>query len=164
MANLLQQFLRREAHPAIQFIKYGMAGGLATAVDLTLTFLLSWKFLPALTSDDRLVTLTGIAITPVAESMRPLNYFIDCGIAFMVANLVAYVANVLWVFEPGRHSRRKEISLFYAVSGFSFLVGTGLAAALIHYFGLATSYAKIINVFASVMINYAGRKFFIFKG
>lgn len=164
MANVLQQFLRRDAHPAVQFIKYGMAGGLATAVDLALTFFLSWKFLPALTSSDKLVTLTGIAITPVAESSRWVNYFIDCGLAFLVANFVAYVANVLWVFEPGRHSRRKEIALFYLVSGLSFVIGTGLAAALIRFGGLETSYAKIVNMFASVMINYAGRKFFIFKG
>ena len=164
MANLVQQFLRRDAHPAVQFIKYGLAGGLATAVDLALTFLLSWKFLPALTSHDKLVTVTGIAILPVAESSRWINYFIDCGLAFLVANFVAYVANVLFVFEPGRHSRAKEITLFYAVSGISFALGTGLAAALIHFAGLETSYAKIVNMFASVMINYAGRKYFIFKG
>jgi putative flippase GtrA len=164
MRNLLQQFLRREAHPLVQFIKYGMAGGLATAVDVSLTFLLSWKFLPALTSNDKLVLLTGIAITPVAEAARPVNYFINCGLAFLVANFVAYVANVLWVFEPGRHSRRKEITLFYVVSGISFLVGTGLAAGLIKFMGLQTSYAKLVNMFVSVMINYAGRKYFIFKG
>lgn len=164
MANVLQSFLRRDAHPAVQFIKYGLAGGLATAVDLTLTFILSWKFLPALTSNDRLVELTGIAITPVAESSRWFNYFIDCGLAFLVANFVAYVANVLWVFQPGRHSRRKEIALFYLVSGVSFLVGTSLAAALIRYAGLMSSYAKIVNMFASLAINYAGRKYFIFKG
>lgn len=164
MRDLLKSFLRRDAHPVIQFIKYGMAGGLATAVDILLTFLLSWKFLPALASNDPLVELTGIIITPVAESMRDNNYFINCALSFMVANLVAYVSNVLWVFEPGKHSRKKEIALFYAVSGLSFLVGTVMATGLIKYWGVQTSYAKIVNIFASVMINYVGRKCFIFKG
>ena len=164
MGNLLQQFLRREANPLVQFIKYSLAGGLATAVDITATFLLSWKVIPALTSNDKLVTLLGIAIIPVEESLRARNYFINCTLAFMVSNLVAYIANVLWVFKPGRHSRRKEIALFYVVSGLSFLVGTGMAWGLIKFLGMTTSYAKIANIFASVMINYAGRKFFIFKG
>ena len=30
MKHILKQFFQREAHPIIQFIKYGIAGGLAT--------------------------------------------------------------------------------------------------------------------------------------
>ena len=164
MRDLLKSFLRTDAHPVVQFIKYGMAGGLATVVDLLITFILCWKFLPALTSDDRLVQVLGIAITPIDEAFRSRNYFINCFLSFMVANFVAYVVNVLWVFESGRHSRKKELALFYAVSGLSFLVGTMLATGLIEFVGMQTSYAKIVNMFASVMINYAGRKKFIFKG
>jgi putative flippase GtrA len=164
MRSLLKKFLSHYAHPVLQFIKYGMAGGLAAVVDLVVTFFFSWKIFPALTSDDKLVTLFHLAITPVDESLRPLHYFISCFIALMFSNLTAFVSNVLWVFKPGRHSRRKELILFYIVSGISFIVGTGMATALIQFFGLMTSYAKIANIFASVMINYAGRKFWIFKG
>jgi len=164
MRDHLKKFLSHDAHPALQFIKYGMAGGLATAVDLLLTFFFSWKVFPALTADDKLVTLLNLTITPVDESLRAQRYFLNCFISFMFANLVAYVANVLWVFKPGRHSRRKELILFYVVSGLSFVIGTSLATALIQFFGLMTSYAKVVNIFASVMINYAGRKFWIFKG
>lgn len=163
MANIVQQFLRREASPVIQFIKYGLAGGVATAVDLSITFILSWKFIPALTSNDKLVELFNLSIIPVDEAVRPQHYFINCAVAFMVANFVAYVVNVLWVFESGRHSRAKEIGLFYAVSAVSFLVGTGFATALIRFMGFTTSVAKIANLFASVMINYVCRKFIIFK-
>ena len=164
MRNLLQQFLRREAHPVIQFIKYGMAGGLATVVDLGITFFLSWKLIPALTSDDIVVTLLNLNIHPVDVSIRARNYFINCGVAFMFANFVAYVANVLWVFEPGRHSRTKEIGLFYIVSGISFVIGTGFATGLINFLGWTTTVAKVANMITSVMINYVCRKFFIFKG
>ncbi|MFH0908604.1 MAG: GtrA family protein [bacterium] len=164
MMDLLKKFLSHDAHPILQFIKYGMAGGLATFVDIVVTFFFSWKVFPALTSDDKLVTLFHLTITPVAESARAQHYFIACLIAFMFSNLTAYIANVLWVFKPGRHSRHKELILFYVVSSISFIIGTGMASALIQFFGLMTSYAKIANIFASVMINYAGRKFWIFKG
>ena len=164
MRDLLRSFLRRDAHPFVQFIKYGMAGGLATVVDVVVTFILCWKFLPALTSDDRLVQLLGITIVPIDEVFRGRNYFINCTLAFMVANFVAYVANVLWVFESGKHSRKKELALFYMVSGISFVVGTALATSLIRFWGMQTSFAKIVNIIASVSINYVGRKFYIFKG
>lgn len=161
---MLKRFLSHDAHPAVQFVKYGLAGGLATVVDVTLTFLLSWKVFPALTPDDRLVTLLGLSVESIEVALRSQHYFVNCAIAFLIANFVAYVANILWVFKPGRHSRRKELMLFYLVSGVSFLVGTLLAMGLIRYAGLMTSYAKIVNMVASVMINYAGRKYFIFKG
>jgi putative flippase GtrA len=164
MTNILQKFLRRDAHPFIQFIKYGMAGGLATVVDLTVTYLLSWKVIPALTSDDVFVKLFGLSIVPVEEALRARNYFINRGIAFLIGNMVAYITNVLWVFEPGRHSRMKEITLFYMVSGVSFLIGTSLGTALIQFLHWTTTMALIANVVASVLINYAGRKFYIFKG
>lgn len=164
MATILQQFLRREAHPLVQFIKYGLAGGLATAVDMVLFYILSLWVFPALTSDDKFVTLFQFSITPVDEDTRLRHFLINRVICFMVSNFTAYVANVLWVFESGRHSRTKELVLFYVVSGTSFIIGTGLAAALIRYFGFSTTVAYVANMFSSVMINYVCRKFIIFKG
>ena len=85
-------------------------------------------------------------------------------VTFLFSNATAYVVNVLWVFTPGRHSKGKEIALFYAVSGASFAIGTGLAWTLIRGIDMPTTYAYLVNVVASVLINYAGRKYFIFKG
>ena len=64
----------------------------------------------------------------------------------------------------GKHSRRKEVLLFFAVSGFSVLIGTGLQTFLIGKVGLDTSYAFFLNAGVCLMINYAARKFFIFHG
>ena len=36
----------------IQFIKYGIAGGLATVVHMFVFFLMAWKVCPALTAKD----------------------------------------------------------------------------------------------------------------
>lgn len=164
MATILQQFLRREAHPFIQFIKYGMAGGLATVVDMVLMYTLSLWVFHALTPDDQVVTLFGLNVNPIDEITRQRNFVINRALCFMVSNFTAYIANILWVFEPGRHSKAKEILLFYLVSGTSFLIGTGLGWALIRYFALSTTAAYVANMVSSVMINYVCRKYIIFKG
>ena len=41
MKRILAQINRRDAHPAIQFIKYALCGGVATAVDFLLFFFIS---------------------------------------------------------------------------------------------------------------------------
>jgi putative flippase GtrA len=82
----------------------------------------------------------------------------------VVSNLVCYLINIAWVFEPGRHHWLVEISLFYLVSGISFAIGTGLQTWLIAQFGLQTTLAFGANLVTALLINYAMRKFVIFKG
>ena len=89
---------------------------------------------------------------------------IDNGIAFIFSNLVAYVINIYWVFEPGRHAWYVQISLFYLVSGVSVVIGTALMGWLIRRFGMATTYAFLANLVSALLINYAMRKFVIFNG
>ena len=86
------------------------------------------------------------------------------GIAWIFSNLVAYLLNIFWVFESGRHSRLVEIGLFYLVSGVSMAVGTGLMGFLIRYYEMQTTYAFTANLVSALLINFAMRKFFIFKG
>jgi putative flippase GtrA len=81
----------------------------------------------------------------------------------MLSNLVCYFINIVWVFETGRHSRRKELFLFYAVSLISFVAGTGLGAGLIAFFNAGAGAAYVANMVAAVLINFAGRKYYIFK-
>jgi putative flippase GtrA len=161
--HILKQFLQREAHPIIQFIKYGICGGLATAVDVLLFYFLAWKVFPALGQNDPFARLTHLAVQVVDETVRSRHYLVNRGIAFLFSNFTVYIANRLWVFHPGRHSQWKELLLFYAVSIASFLLGTGLGWVLIAVFGLSTTLAYVANMAASVMINFAGRKHFVFK-
>ena len=84
--------------------------------------------------------------------------------AFIVANFVAYILNVWWVFEAGRHHIVIEILLFYLVSGFSMFVGTVLMGYLIRRHGVRTTYAFGTNILTALLINYAMRKFVIFQG
>lgn len=163
MRGILRRFADREAHPLVQFVKYGIAGVLATGVDVfvfSLVAILTW---PALSPGDPVARLLSLHIAPIAESARSVHYVWSKMVAFLFSNLTAYLINIRWVFTPGRHSKSKEVALFYAVSASSFALGTALGWALIKVTGLPTTYAYGANAAASLAINYAGRKFFIFK-
>lgn len=161
--NIIKKINSRDAHWTIQFVKYGIAGCTAAGFDIVIFSLLAWKLFPALKDDELVVKLFNLDIPDVAVHLRAWYYIIDKTIAFMISNFIAYVINIYWVFTPGRHSRRKEIILFYIVSIVSFVLGTSVGALLIRYFNFSGLMAYVSNTVAAVMINYAGRKFLIFQ-
>jgi putative flippase GtrA len=163
MASLFRQFLQREAHPGIQFIKYAVAGCIATAVDILTVFVLAWKLLPALMPGELLVRLFHIEVAALNDSVRARNYVLCKVLAFFVSNTTAYLIDRVWVFHPGRHSQRREFTLFFLVSFISMALGTALAWVLIHFFGMSTAAAYGANAVASLSVNFAGRKFFVFQ-
>lgn len=148
----------------IQFIKYALAGGVATLTHISIFHLVAWKLFPSLGPDDHAVRFFRLRIREVNDYSRARNSMIGNVIAFFFSNLVAYIMNILWVFERGRHSLALEILLFYLVSGLSTMIGTMLMGMLIKRFGLLTTYAFAANIVSSVLINYALRKYFIFLG
>jgi putative flippase GtrA len=188
MKSALRSVLRHDTHPAIQFIKYGVAGVLATAVDFGTFYLLALTVIPAVQPDDRLIVLLGqaydllaahapgladwgwlqhlmqIEVQPIEEAVRSRNFVIVRCINFVLSNIVAYTLNVLFVFKPGRHDRHLEVALFLTVSVISFLLGTGLGWVLIRFFHVGTTEAYVANIVAAVLINYVCRKYFVFKG
>jgi putative flippase GtrA len=50
------------------------------------------------------------------------------------------------------------------VSAISLAVATGVQTLLIRYFSIQTTYAFGANILCALFINYATRKFIIFKG
>jgi putative flippase GtrA len=162
--TILEGFMGRDAGPLVQFIKYGICGGLATGAHIVVFHLVAWKLFPALEKNDWAVEWFHLPIAHHDNATRSRNSMIDNGIAFLFSNMVAYVANVLWVFHPGRHSRLVEIGLFYLVSGVSIVIGTSLMGWLIRRYGMRTTYAFCSNLVTALLINYAMRKFFIFNG
>lgn len=152
MKALLRQFTGREHSPLVQFVKYGIAGVVSTLVHTALFYAMARYLLPALSN------------SPVSVAVRARNAMIDNAVAFMFSNLTAYVINIHWVFERGRHRWLVEIAIFYAVSGISVLIGTALMGWMIHAFGTRTAIAFMANVVVSLMINFIVRKFYVFKG
>ena len=82
-----------------------------------------------------------------------------------VGNIVgADILNVLFVFKAGKHSRWKEVGLFYLVSAISVGIGVGLGAVLIRGFGLSTTFSYIAKAISTTLINFVARKYIIFNG
>ena len=154
----------REAGPLVQFIKYGIAGGVATATHIVIFHLLAWKAFPALQENDLAVKYLHWSVPDLDDGTRSRNSVIDNIIAFMFSNFVAYIINIFWVFQRGRHGWIVEIGMFYAVSAISVVIGTAMMGFLIKKFGMRTTYAFAANIVSAVLINYAVRKFVIFKG
>ena len=148
----------------VQFIKYAICGGVATGVDMLVFYSLSWLVLPALRDNDPVVRLLRLRVRPVDERVRARRFVINTVATFMVSNLAAYLLNIHWVFEPGRHPWYIEIGLFYAVSGISVALGTGLGWAMIRWLHFSTTASYAGKLVASLMINYVCRKFVIFRG
>jgi putative flippase GtrA len=163
MKDFLRQFKGKDHGPLVQFIKYGIAGGIATVVHVCIFFTLAWKVFPALTDDDPIAVLLKISPSPITDGLRARNAAIDNFLAFMISNFVVYLINIYWVFESGRHSRWKEIGMFYLVAGVSVAIGIGLQSFLIEHFGITTTFAFGAMILVCLMINYLVRKFFIFK-
>lgn len=148
----------------IQFVKYVIAGGIATVCHIVLFHLIAWKIFPALGPNDHAVRIFRLKIREVNDYSRSRNSMLGNFIAFMFSNLVCYLINIFWVFERGRHGIVVEIMLFYLVSGVSMAIGTALMGLLIRRFHLLTTYAFGTNLVTAVMINYVMRKFVIFAG
>ncbi len=164
MITLLRKHLSHEAHPLIQFIKYGIAGGIATGTHICIFFLCGWFLLPCLTQDDITVKLLGLTAPALSEATRAWNAGFCSVIGFFVSNALCYILNRLFVFKPGKHHWVVEAGLFFAVSGISLVIGTSIQTFLITHQGVQTTFAFGTNIVSALLINYAMRKFVIFKG
>lgn len=160
----VNQFKTLEAGLFVQFIKYGACGSLATAVHIIVFHIVAWKVFPSLQENDFIIVAFGLTYQKVDVATRSVNSMLSNGLAFICSNTVAYIANIYWVFKPGRHNKLIEIGLFYLVSGISIVIGTGLMGFLIRYYAMQTTYAFSANIITAVLINYGMRKFYIFEG
>jgi putative flippase GtrA len=164
MQTVLKQFASREHTPVVQFIKYAICGGIATAVHISLFYGCACKLLPALSQQDPVAQALHLSVVTVSDAIRARNSMIDNIVAFIFSNLTAYLLNIFWVFKAGRHHWLLEIGLFYLVSGISVIIGSSLMGYLIQHFGMITTFAFGANVLTSLMINFVLRKYVIFKG
>jgi len=157
-------FFERTTNPVGQFFRYLIAGGIGAAVELVLFALLAWKVFPALREDEWAVRLFDLTVAPIDPAQRALNFAACMTITFFVSNWVGYALNARWVFIPGRHSRKREILLFFGIALLSYLSGTLLGSSLIALFETTGTTAYVAMTAVSVLINYSFRKFLIFKG
>lgn len=163
MIEKIKAILSHDAHPVVQFIKYGMVGGMSTAVHMVVFFLCGWFIFPCLGQDDILVKLLGLSAPEIAEGVRASHAAYSNGVAFIVSNTFCYILNIMIVFKSGKHHPVIEFLLFFGVSAISMVIGTAIQTLLIAKLAIQTTIAFGANIFSSLLINYTMRKFFIFQ-
>jgi len=163
MKSFIKKHLSHDVHPVVQFIKYGIVGGMSTGVHAVTFFLIAWLLFPCLTDKDPAVKLLGLTVEPMSDGVRALNALFCTIIGFTISNVFCYLLNRLFVFKPGKHHIILEFLLFFGVSAISQAVSTSIQTMLIGSFGIQTTYAFGANIICALLINYATRKFLIFK-
>lgn len=160
----LDAFLSTDASPAIQFVKYALAGGIATAVHIFTFFLAGFLLWPCVGKDDILVRLFRLRPREVEEELRARRAVYCNILAFLCSNGVCYMLNRLFVFKAGAHAMWLEAMLFVSVSALSTSLGTLLMGVLIKRFHVQTTWAFSANAVTSLLINFVLRKFVVFAG
>ncbi len=139
----------REAHPLIQFGKYGVCGVGALVVHVSVFSLLG-KYAFPMGQD-------------LPDGLRAQHTMFNNGIAFVFSNAVVYWLNTKWVFTPGRHSKWVEFLTFTLVNAPGAIAGTAVMAFLVNNWHWSTPLAFAGFLLPNVLINFLCRKFFIFK-
>lgn len=154
---ILARIRERNVPALVQFFVYGLCGGLATFIFLSIVLILSRTLIPAYEG----MMLNGHLIT---DQERAHDLFINNCIAFGIANIVGYITNVMFVFKSGRHHPMLEFFYFTFFNLISFTISQLAGPWLIRAYGVPTNVAILSNVAASVLLNFVLRKFFVFKG
>jgi putative flippase GtrA len=180
--TILARIRERRVPGLIQFAVYGMCGGLATVFFLGIVIALSKTLFPAyegmsVTNEPVLVfgkpRLWPADATPEhsqiiagdkpGDVIRGANLLVNNTIGFLIANVVAYVTNILFVFKGGRHHPVLEFVYFTLISGIAFVLSQVAGPKLVTWFGIPTNVAILTNVLTSMLLNFVCRKFFVFK-
>ena len=93
-----------------------------------------------------------------------LHYLVANFIAISFAIMVNYFISQKWVFEPGRHSKAREFTLFIGVSLVALLLNQLLMWGLVDAVELNMKFSKIIAIGLVAIYNYLAKKFLVFKG
>lgn len=166
LAEFWAQFIGdgASAHPIVQFLKYAFAGGIATVVHILTFYTCCWKLFPSLTQNDIVVRVLKAKVLELPAEQRARNAVYSNIVAFFASNIVCYIINRIFVFQPGEHNVIVEFLLFLAVSAIAIVLGTAIMRWLIKRFDMQTTFAFAANLVTSLMFNYVLRKFFIFAG
>lgn len=154
--TIWRALMNRDAHPLLQFIKYGLCGVLAALAHNSVMATLSLTLFPA----GKGMIVDGAAIS---EAVRSHHLVLNNALAWPFGTIVAYWLNIRFVFTPGRHSRLVEMLLFWVVSAIGFFPGAYVVKWLAEDLSLPSTIAQLGFVFTAVAVNFLTRKFVIFK-
>ena len=121
----------------LQFIKFNLVGLLNTGIDMAAFF-----------------ALTGVGVGYVLA--QTLSY--ACGM------LNSYIWNRNWTFRQKgeKTDGRKQILRFVVLNGATLLLSIALLYVLVTVIGLPAGLGKIIAKACTLVVNYAGSRFWVF--
>ena len=169
MKELVRRFLSHDCGPFAQFVKYGVIGVAATAVQFVVFYLLAATCLRCLTPSDFMVKLFGLpsVVFTGDEPWHSARWFLAAvatAAGFTVANVFCWLMNRAFVFRPGKFRWYVEFGMFFGVAAIATAIALVVQSVLIKFLGVTTSAAVVIEVVVSFMLNFFARKFFIFRG
>jgi putative flippase GtrA len=156
LPTIWRALLQRDAHPLLQFFKYGMCGVAAAVTHNGIVAALSLTLFPASSS----MMVDG---QPITDALRSHNLVLNNAIAWPFGTLVAYWLNILFVFTPGRHGKLVEMGLFWVISAIGFFPGAFVVRWLAEGLQFSSTVSQLGFVVTSVMVNFLCRKFVIFR-
>lgn len=156
-------FVFHKDHGGLQFFKYLICGCLGAAADIFAFYILALFVFPALTKDDLLVRIFG-EIVPVCSdaSLIGRNFVIASIGGFIASGIVSYLLNIWFVFHSDAKARHKEILMFLLVSIVNIPLSTMFGLIFMKLSSMATI-GYIVKMIAALLINFVGRKYFVFK-
>ena len=108
--------------------------------------------------------LTDISLFYIFAKLLGYNYLIVAFFSFITATLVNYILSIKYVFKSGiKFSKKKEISLIYAISGIALIINQVSLYILIDLITVEMTLSKVIATIITFFWNYFIRKNYIFK-
>ncbi|WP_256759815.1 GtrA family protein [Cohnella sp. WQ 127256] len=117
--------------------KYTLVGGLNTGVDFAIFCLLVY----------------GLSMGSIGAQL----------ISYLAGVVNSYLLNRYWTFQVKSKRSMTELIRFILVNVLSFAAAT-LVLLSLEQWGVETAFAKIVSIFCSLVVNYAGYRLWVFKG
>lgn len=169
MPEFFSKILSRDSGPFWQFAKYGTIGVLSTAVQAAVFYALASTALKCLTPDDWAVVHLGLPAAGPWDAQAPWHATrgsmaaAATAIGFTAANVFCYAMNRRFVFTPGRFRMWAEFSMFFGCAAAATAAAIAVMKVLIDGYGVSTSFGQVVEIVLSFAMNFAARKFLIFK-
>ncbi len=146
---LIAYWLSRWWPVMLQFVKFGIVGGLNAMIDLGVLNLL--------------IYFSGNAVG--------FWYSVFKSTSFIAAVMNSYFWNKYWTFKSEGGAAKVEFFKFFLVNLFTFALNVGSASILVNFIGAPAGFSPelwanigaVSAVFISLFINFLGMKFVVFK-
>ena len=147
---VLQKYLSLLPDSYLQFAKYLCCGFSAFFIHYLIVNILGRTVNPAFD-------------TSLGDQVRFAHSVQNNTVAFFISNTAAYFLNIRFVFVSGRHSRWREVGLFFLASAIGFFPALLSIDIVIRTFSLSTWVANLSFPAVAAACNFFVRKFLIFR-